>query len=127
MAKALKELHFSTPNRVGVLNKVTGALSRANVNILHAWACGEGATGYFGLVTNNNSKAKKALKGLGISAKEKEVLMITLANKKGALARVAARLAKAKVNLTCLSATTGGSRVAVLFSTKSNSKAKGLV
>ncbi len=127
MAKALKELHFSTPNRVGVLSKVTGALSKAGVNILHAWACGEGATGHFGLVTSNNSKAKKALKGLKISASEKEVLMVMLPNKKGALAKAAAKLAKAKVNLTCLSATSGGNRVAVLFSTKSNSKAKRLV
>ena len=127
MAKSLKELHFSTPNRVGVLSKVTNALSKANVNILHAWACGEGATGYFGLVTSNNARAKKALKGLRISTKEKEVLAITLPNKKGALARVANKLAKAKVNLTCLSATSGGNRVAVLFNTKNNSKAKKLV
>jgi len=127
MARALKELHFSTPNRVGVLSKVTGALSKAGVNILHAWACGEGATGHFGLVTSNNSKAKKALKGLKISASEKEVLMVMLPNKKGALAKAAAKLAKAKVNLTCLSATSGGNRVAVLFSTRSNSKAKRLV
>ena len=127
MAKKLKELQFETPNKVGVLCKVTCVLKEAGVNILHAWACGEGAKGHFGLVTNNNTKAKKALKHLHISAKEKEVLSVTLSNKTGSLERVAHKLAKAGVSVTCLSATSAGSRVAVLFNTKNNNKAQRLV
>ena len=127
MAKSMKELHFSTRNRVGVLSKITNALSKAGVNILHVWGCGEGATGYFGMVTSSNARAKKALKNLGISASEKETLVLNLPNKKGALARVAQKLAKSNVNVTCLSATTGGGRVSVLINTKNNKKAKALV
>lgn len=128
MAKSIKELHFSTPNRVGMLSKVASALSGAGVNLLHAWACGEGSEGYFGVVTNNNAKAKRALKKLGISAAEKEVLEVTLQNKSGALARIAARLAKAKINVTCLSATSAGpGRVTVLLNTKNNRKARRVI
>ncbi len=127
MAKKVKELQFSTPNKVGVLSKVSNALKNAGVNILHIWGCGDGATGHFGIVTNNNAKAKKALKTLKINAAEKEILAIDLPNKKGVLASVADKLAKGKVNITCLSATTGGSRVTVVFNTKNNKKAQRLV
>lgn len=127
MAKRVKELQFSTPNKVGVLSKVSRVLKDAGVNILHIWGCGEGATGHFGIVTSNNTKAKKALKSLKIHTAEKEILAVNLPNKKGVLANVADKLAKAKVNITCLSATTGGSRVTVIFNTKNNKKAQRLV
>ena len=127
MAKSVKELQFSTVNKIGVLSKVAGALKAAKVNILHAWGCGEGPTGQFGMVTSNNASAKKALKKIGISSTEKEVLVVTLSNKAGALAGIADKLAAAKVNITCLSATTGGSRVSVVLNTKDNKRAKNLV
>ena len=127
MAKMVKELQFTTPNRVGVLSKVTGALNSAGVNILHAWGCGEGATGYFGMVTSGNQKARQALRKIGISTKESEVLVVNLPNKKGALAKVADKLAKARVNITCISATTGGNNVSVLIGTKNNKKAQRLI
>ncbi len=127
MAKKLKELQFETPNKVGVLCKVTCVLKEAGVNILHAWACGEGSKGQFGLVTGNNAKAKKALKKLGISAKEKDILAVTLSHKVGSLERVAHKLAKAGVSVTCLSATSAGNRVTVLLNTKNNNKAQRLV
>ena len=127
MAKKLKELQFETPNKVGILCKVTCVLKEAGVNILHAWACGEGAKGHFGLVTSNNTKAKKALKRLGISSKEKDVLAVTLSHKVGSLERIAHKLAKGGISLTCLSATSTGNRVTVLFNTKNNNKAQRLV
>ncbi len=127
MAKKLKELQFETPNKTGVLCNVTCVLKEAGVNILHAWACGEGARGHFGLVTSNNAKAKKALKKLRISAKEKDVLSVTLSHKVGSLERVAHKLAKAGVGVTCISATSAGNRVSVLFNTKNNNKAQRLV
>lgn len=127
MAKKLKELQFETPNKTGMLCKITCVLKEAGVNILHAWACGEGSKGHFGLVTSNNTKAKRALKGLGISSKEKEVLAVTLSHKVGSLERMAHTLAKAGISLTCLSATSAGNLVTVLFNTKNNNKAQRLV
>lgn len=124
MAKKLKELQFTVPNRVGTLARVTGALKKAKVNILHAWACGEGAKGSFGLVTNNNARAKAALKGIGVSrVREKEVLGVTLRNKVGALDRIARKLAKAGVNISCVMATSGGGSVAVVLGASPSGRA----
>ena len=129
MAKVLKELQFETANRTGVLSKVAEALKKARVNLEQAWACGESSKGYFGIVTSNNAKAKKASKKLGVRRfSEKEVLMVTLPNRVGALARIANKLAKGGVNVTCLSATSAGrNRVGVLLGTKNNKKARRLV
>ncbi len=127
MAKKLKELQFSVPNKIGTLCKVTCLLKQARVNLLHAWACGEGKKGFFGIVTSNNAKARAALKKMKIACTEKEILVVNLPNKVGALDRVAEKLAKAGVNITCLSATSGGNRVAVLLATKNNKKAARVV
>lgn len=127
MAKKVSELLFSVPNKVGALARVTSALKTAKVNILHLWACGEGKTGSFGMVTDRNAAAKKALKKLGVSAKESPLLTVTLTHKVGALDRVARKLAKGKVNIRCLSATSGGKRVTVLIGTANDSKAARLI
>ena len=126
MAKKVKELQFSTSNKVGVLGQVTDALKKARVNILHLWACGEGSKGMFGLVTTNNARAKKALRKIGRSFKEKEVLVVSLQNKVGALAKVAKRLAKAGINVMGVSATSAGKRVSLLLGTRNNKKAQRL-
>lgn len=128
MARLLKELQFKTPNRTGVLSKVANVLKDAGVNLIHAWACGEGSHGYFGVVTSNNARAKKALRKLSIHGVEKEILMVSLPNKKGQLARIADKLAKARIGVTCLSATSGGgNRVAVLINTRNNRKARRII
>ena len=126
MAKVLKELHFETKNKTGMLNQVAQALKKARVNMEQAWACGEGSKGYFGIVTSNNAKARKALKAVGArNFSEKEVLMVPLTNRVGALARVASKLAKKGIGVTCLSATSvGRNRVALLLGTRNNKKAR---
>ncbi len=124
-AKLIQELQFKTRNDVGILSEITQALRDGGINLTHAWACGEGGTGFFGIVTNHNDRAKKALKKLGIKATEREVLSVSLPNRAGELAKVAKKLAKARVNITCVSATSSSSdRVNVLISTKNNKKAK---
>ncbi len=127
MAKRVKEIQFSVKNRVGVLAKITAALKDAGVNLIHATAWAEGSKGYFCLVTNNNSRARKALRKLGIKSTEGDAVVITLWNKVGALEEAAKKLAKARINISCLSATTGGLRTAVLIHTKNNVKAARLV
>ena len=127
MAKKTKELVFSTPNRVGVLSKVAGAMKKAHVNILHAWACGSGSRGEFGLVTSSNARAAKALKRLGYRAKESPLLIVNLPNTIGALEKKAAKLAKAGISVKCISATSAGKRVALILNTSNNAKAARLL
>lgn len=127
MAKKAKEIRFSTSNRVGMLDKVTQALKQARVNIQHVAAWSEGSKAYFSLVTNNNSRASRALRRLGVRPRQGEVLVLNLQNKVGSLGRVARRLAKAKVNISCLTATTSGNRASVLINTSNNRKAQRVV
>ncbi len=128
MAGLIKELQFKTKNDVGVLSEVTQALKEYKINLLHAWACGEGSTGFFGIVTNNNALAIKALKSIGIRTKEREILTINLPNRTGELAKVAKKLAKARINITGVTATSAHrGRVSVLITTKNNQKAKRLI
>ena len=127
MAKKVTELQFTTPNRPGVLSKISHALKAARVNILHVWGCGEGSKACLGVVTSNNARAKQALKKMGIRTKEKALLLTQMPNRAGVLARMADKLAKARVNITSLSATTGGRRVAVLLNTSNNGKASRLL
>jgi len=63
----------------------------------------------------------------GIRASEGEVLVLSLRNRVGSLDRVARRLANARVNISCLSATTGTGRVSVLLNTNNNRKAQRIV
>lgn len=127
MAKKVKELQFTVKNKIGALAQITEALKAAKVNMLHIAAWGEGAKGYFNLITENNGAAKKALKKAGIRVTEQEVMIITLRNKVGSLDHVAKRLAKAKIDIKGLSATTGGKRVAVMINTKNNGKAARMI
>jgi len=127
MAKKAKELQFTAPNKIGVLSNLASALKKAGVNILSIWAYGEGSKAYFGIITNRNMAAKKILKKLGMAAKEKEMLVINCPNKVGVLARVSGRLAKAKINIACLSGSTCGKRGTMVLSTNQNNKAARLV
>ena len=127
MAKKIKELQFSMRNKVGLLDKVTESLKKAKVNILHIPAWSEGGKAHFQLVTNQNARAAKALRKIGVRAGQKNALVLGLQNRVGILNRVAHRLAKAKVNISCLSATTGGKRVAVILSTNNDAKASRVV
>ena len=127
MAKKTKEIQFSTRNRVGVLGKITDALKHAKVNIQHVAAWSHGNKAFFSLVTSNNGRARRALGKLGVRSRENDVLVLNLQNKVGSLERVAKRLAKAKVNIACLTATTAGKRASVLLHTSNDSKARRIV
>lgn len=127
MAKRVKELVFNTPNKIGILSRVSDALKGAGVNILHASACGEGPQGHFRIVTDDNGRAVLALKKIGIRVKQVPALLLSLPNKAGALARKARKLAQANINIKGISATSAGNRVSLLLRTNKDSKAARIV
>jgi hypothetical protein len=95
----LNQLTVSCENRPGTLADLTRILSAAKVNILAFNAGSAGAMGYIQLVVDNPVKAKKILKGKGISYYEERVLHVTLPNVPGALSRFAAKLAAKEINI----------------------------
>ena len=54
------------------------------------------------------ARAKEALTAAKLRCGEEPALMVTLEDRPGALARVAEKLAAAKINIKCAYATTGG-------------------
>ena len=97
--KAFKELTIVTPNKPGKLAQALQAVSNAKVNLIAI----DSSSGYdlnmVRLVTNDPPKARKALEKLGYSSTESSVVGVTIYDKPGQLARIAAVLSKARVNI----------------------------
>ena len=77
------------------------------------------AQGSVQVVVDNVNKAKKALGGAGLSYTEGMLEHIELANKPGALAELAGRLAKKGINIDCAYATAhkGAKKAVVVLGT----------
>ena len=126
MAKvsAGKQLVFETADEVGMLAKVSKALADAGVNILAAKAYTKEGAGHFMVVTSDNAKTAESLKGQGIESSEKDVILLELENKVGALAEASNKLAAAGVNITHIAATAGEAPTSlVVLTTADNAKA----
>jgi hypothetical protein len=115
------QLVLSLQSKPGVLAQVASTLARAGVNITGICA-GEaaGGRGKLRLLVDNPTRAIDALKGAKLRVSEEEALSLALDNRPGALAEVAEKLARARVNVKCAYATTAGSGPAQVVLTVSN-------
>jgi hypothetical protein len=114
MAKA-KELKFRVPDAPGKLGEITAALAAKKVNLraINAWV--EGAEGVVRLVADKPAAAKKVLSGLGLTAEEKDVLELELADKPGALAAVTTKIGAAGINIGHVMVGTAPARKCTVF------------
>ena len=122
MAELGKELLVITPNEVGMLAKVTGAIADTGVNIESICAYVVGDKGYFRIITSDNAKIKNALEPLGFEIAENEVLILKLENKIGAAKEVAEKLARAGIDLKNIYGSTASDKLATLILTASNNQ-----
>ena len=102
------QLTLSLESRPGVLAKISQALAGAGVNITAICAAETAGRGKVRMVVSDPARAKEALKAAKLRCGEEPALVLTLEDRPGALARVADRLAAAKINIKCAYATTGG-------------------
>jgi hypothetical protein len=95
-----KEFTIRLEDRPGTLGKLCQALAEQNVNILAFHSCllekGKSAVR---LVLDNPSLAKSILDRQKTDYNETEVAKVTLAHRPGELARAAARLGEAGINI----------------------------
>jgi hypothetical protein len=98
MAK-VKQLTISLENQPGALARVAQVLADAKANMVALLASTSGAQGSMQVVVDNVNKAKKALGGAGLSYTEGTLEQFELANKPGALAELAGKLAKKGINI----------------------------
>lgn len=86
-------------NRPGALGRVCDELAKAEINI-HALATSDTVDhSVVRMVLSDPTKALMLLGEAGVLALESDVLMIETQNEPGVLAKIAERLAKAKVNI----------------------------
>jgi hypothetical protein len=126
MAKATRVNHLivETPDKVGMMAKVCSAISDAGINIKAMSASVKVRKGHFMLLTEDNSKAKEALKSAGFKVKEEEAVAVELENEVGAAQKMAKKLADAKVNLKyCYGSTGNGTMALLVFNSNNNEKA----
>ncbi len=102
------QLTLTLESKAGVLAKISQALAGAGVNITAICAAETAGRGKIRVVVSDPARAKEALKAAKLRCGEEQALVLTLEDRPGALARVAEKLAAAKINIKCAYATTGG-------------------
>ena len=104
-------------NKPGVLARVLGEFARARINITALTVVDSAEHGVLRVVFAAPKKAKEVLSKLNMTYNETEVLCVNLANKAGALATVAERLARNHINISyayCTAGAKGGRTTGVL-------------
>ena len=104
-------------NKPGVLSGTLNALAKEKINIIAMTMMESVEHGMLRLVTAKPDHTRKTLQRLNVLVHETDVLCINLSNKTGARADVAARLARAHINIGyayCTAGARGGRTTGVL-------------
>jgi hypothetical protein len=122
----ITQLTVSAQSKPGVLAKVCDAVARAGVNITALCAAESSGRGRIRLVVSDPARAKQALTAAKIRCGEEPALLLSLDDRPGALAAVAARLASAKINIKCAYATvaSAGAPAQVVVAVANSEKAE---
>nr|QNO51639.1 hypothetical protein JFJFMGFI_00038 [Methanosarcinales archaeon ANME-1 ERB6] len=95
----VKQLNVFSENRPGKLEKITGVLADANVNIMAMKISSEDEYGVFQFIVDDPEKGFRAFKQAGITVSLKEVLAVGVANKSGSLHHMLSILRKDDINV----------------------------
>jgi len=104
-------------NKPGVLAQVLGEFARAKINVIAITMMDSVEHGVMRVVFASPEKAREVLSKLSMPYNETEVLCVNLANRAGALAAVAEKLAKNHINIGyayCTAGAKGGRTTGVL-------------
>ncbi len=104
-------------NKPGVLAQVLSEFARAKINITAMTMMDSVEHGVMRVVFAAPKKAKEVLAKLNMPYNETEVLCVSLANKSGALATIAEKLARNHINISyayCTAGAKGGRTTGVL-------------
>ena len=104
-------------NKPGVLAKVLTEFAQSRINIIAITMMDSAEHGVMRVVFAAPKKAREVLTKLNMPYNETEVLCVNLANKAGALASVAERLARNHINISyayCTAGAKGGRTTGVL-------------
>ena len=103
----MKEVTVFVPNKVGALADITEALGNNGVNIESISAQGFKDMGVIRIITSDEKSAMHALTKMaatkeGFEIKMGEVMVVTIPDKPGELAKIARKIARSGINLECI-------------------------
>ena len=122
-----KQLSVFVQNKVGTLGELCIALAKANINIKALSIVDDLDWGIVRLIVDEPEKAKEILHKLGLMYGEGQVVTVMLENHPGALAELANKLGKKKINIEQAFATTSGDVSLIVLSTTDDKKASSVV
>ena len=122
-----KQLSIFVQNKVGSLGELCAQLSKANINIRALSVADDLEWGIVKIIVNETERAKDILHKLGLMYGEGNVLTVELGNHPGALAELASKLAKKKINIEQAYATATGEGSLLVLSTTDDKKANGVL
>ncbi len=114
-----KELKITAENRIGMLAEITGLIAEKEVNIENICAYAANEKAIFYLITDDNEKVKRAIEGKGFQIEEKEVMVLFLWNRPGALSEVAKKFKEEGIDIQHVYGTSSEKeeRTTIVFST----------
>ena len=122
-----KQLVATMPTRVGLLADISEAIRSAGVNITAISGYEREGQAKFLLVTDDSAKAAEALGRMAADVREKDVVLVELDNRVGALADAAKKISEAGINVEYTYGTTGpGDKAWLVFKTADDAKVLGL-
>lgn len=104
-------------NKPGVLANALGEFAKAKINVTAMTMVDSAEHGVMRVVFTNSRKAREVLKKINMPFNETEVLCVNIANKAGAFADVAEKLARNHINIAyayCTAGAKGGRTTGVL-------------
>jgi hypothetical protein len=118
-----KQLAIFLDNRPGTLARVCDALSASKINIYAITTSDTVDHSVIRMVVSDSGKAMNVFEEHGTLVVEDDVLMIEGDNKTGSLARIAHKLADAKINIEyCYCATSPNSKRGLMIMRTSNAQ-----
>ncbi len=118
-----KQLSVFVQNKVGSLAKLCSELAEANVNIKSLTIADDLDWGIVRLIVDNPDKAKEILHQLNFMYGEGNVLTTEIKNHPGAIAVLANKLTKMKINIEHMFTTTTGENCLLVLTTTDDKKA----
>jgi len=94
----MQEFNVSLTDKPGELAEVASAVGDEGINILGCVGMGR-STASVTMVTDDEEATSKLLKKMGRKFETNELLLTTLPNEPGALAKLATKLSDAKINI----------------------------
>jgi len=122
-AMKLKQLSFTLPDKIGLLAEVTAFITAAKINIEAICAYAMGDEGYFMIITDNNTKAKKVLSSMGAEVKTEDVIAVEVPNKMGQLQQVAKKISDAGIDVSYIYGSPVKQRMTIICKTADDKKA----